>query len=193
MKKYFLILITLLTISFISCSKDKVEEPAPYQPVFDKSTKDFTDFDKHNARYLLTHWQLKYDFIKDNKGKVLKLVGYTRAENGEGKDFNIVENTVGKKPVYVYFQMYLHFEVRTTDYAKFIKDACLSVDTKRPIYALIKNIARPGFDIEKDLPFLQKEISETYVKLVTAKVQKFIDSGHIKIIDYTRDPIKSIK
>lgn len=194
MKKYFLILITLLTVSFISCSKDKVEEPIPYQPVFDLRVKEnHSDFEKETARDLAVLWQFTHKEFKNPQGKVMKLQGITRNENNAGKNINILENTVGKRPVYVYYQLIVNFEAKNETVAKRFRDVMGGMDTKLAMWTAIKNILNPNFNIERDLKHLNPIIAEMVINKAKQIMKNEFNAGLITIVNYTKEPIKSIK
>lgn len=194
MKKVLFILTVLITLSFISCSKDKTEPEKPYQPVFDLRVKEnHSEFEKETARNLAVLWQFTYKEVKNPQGKVMKLQGITRNENNAGKNINILENTVGKQPVYVYYQLIVNFEAKNEIVAKRFRDVMGGMDTKLAMWTAVKNILNPNFNIERDLKHLNPIIAEMVINKAKQILKNDFNAGLITITNYTKEPIKSIK
>lgn len=195
MKKVVLILVAILFIGLTtSCSKDKPEPVKPYQPVFDLKVKDnHTDFEKETARNLAVLWQFTYKEVKNPQGKVMKLQGIVRNENSNGKSINILENTVGKQPVYVYYQLIVNFEAKNEIVAKKFRDVMGGMDTKLAMWTAVKNVLNPNFNADRDLKYLNPIVAEMVINKAKQIMKNEFNAGLITIINYTKDPIKSIK
>ena len=186
MRNVILILAVFFATIVASCSKSNENADSPV-PAFDLRVENLTDYDKHNARYLMTLWGYK------TSPSVNKVTGYTRSENGSGKPFNIVENTVGRKPIYVYYQFYLHFEADNEQTALKVRNAIVDNRLKQVVYTAIKNVAYPNFKEDRDLRELNKIIVDLTITKLKELLKSDFDKNNIHISSYTLEPLKVVK
>lgn len=194
MKKSILILlITLLSLTFIGCSKSKSEPEKPKQtiPVFDLRTDKLSDWDKQKARTFMTLWQFKY--FKKNVSDD-KFVGYLKSENGNGVPYNVLGNSIGKGDLYVYFQFIANFEARNDKVAKKFRDF-MGGDgiLKQSVWAAVKNVANKNFDKKRDLKDLNKIIVNIIVGHINKHFKEELSAGDFYLKnDYTKEPLEIV-
>lgn len=183
-----MLLIGLFALISLSCSKKSTEEPKPTIPTFDTRTNHLTDWDKSQSRSFMTLWQFKY-YKPDTKAH--KFIGFIRSENGKGQPFNVVENSVGRKDVFVYFQFILNFEVANEQVATKLRDEMgANHEIKQFVWACAKNTANKNFDKERDLQHLNHIIVNGIMTKLRNIFKAELSAGTIHFKDdYTKNPL----
>ncbi|GET48825.1 hypothetical protein RCZ02_16560 [Capnocytophaga felis] len=191
MRNSILILVAVLTLAFTGCSKSKTEPEKPKQtiPVFDLRTETLSQWDKQQSNTFMTLWQFKYFKQNDEDAK---MVGFSRNESG--KPYNVLENSVGREDIFVYFQFHLNFEVANRDVAEKLRQAVGNNGiVKQAVWAGVKNVARKGFNKERDLKDLNNVITNSILTNLRQIFKSELSAGLIHFRDdYTKNPLQIV-